>query len=265
MSGQNPRSSRGGFDVVLTGDIEPGFTPVDVAARLSRAFGIDIHRAGQLLRQSNKVVKRNAGHDEALRYASALEAAGVLFRLVSHDDGDEGERGVAASSSPSVLASPSTLAPSVLPVIQIGLADVRRAPIKCARLYGSPRGDGFIVSGPFGQEHYRFDQVHLLAIYRLTFEQQNRVEILVFVDGKSRPYVVEVGAIQFVDFSEIRAGNQLSSLRNFGLYVERFATALVMDRGTRFFLNGSPLAEVDKDPIRISTALYEAFEQWRRS
>jgi len=258
-----PYPSRHGFDVIFTGGVFREYTVDAVKRNLVDIFGIDQSRVDMLFVGGEVVVKTNADRKTASDYIRACEEAGAVCRMEAHPARLEAP---ISQPPPRAPSAPPSRSPAAAPRFQprlispsLGPSNARYTPIKCLRINRPERGLEFL--GPLGREERPVEDLLLISVFDNTYDEQRELQMLCFVKGIRRPYLVNAAAVQFKDFPAVLGQGLVTSLRNLVRLLVTINPRMVLDRETYEFLQGGQPQELNKDPVILATALGTALEE----
>lgn len=258
---ETPAPAMRGFDVIFTGAVLRHQDVEAVKQNLVNAFGIDRGRVDKLFIGREVVVKTNADRRTASDYMRACEHAGALCRMEPHpallSPPLQQQQEPAKTPSQAPAAVPRFQPRLVTP--QLGPSKAMFTPINCLRLTRPERGLEFL--GPLGREERPGEDVLLVSVFEATVETQKELQMLCFVKGIRRPYLIKAGAIHFKDFPGVLGQGSVASLRNLMRLLFAINPRIVLDQGTYDFMQGKPPIEFEKELVVLATALGTYLEE----
>lgn len=252
---------RRGFDVIFTGGILKNHDIENVKQNLVASFGIERSRVDKLFTGREVVVKTNADRRTASEYMRACEHAGAFCRMEPHParlySPPPQRQEPARNPSQAPTAVPRFQPQLVTP--QLGPSKAMFTPIKCLRLTRPERGLEFL--GPLGREERPVEDVLLVSVFESTVEAQKELQMLCFVKGIRRPYLINAGAIIFKDFPGVLGQGSVASLRNLMRLLFAINPRIILDQGTYDFMQGKPPVDFEKDLVVLATAFGTHLEE----
>jgi hypothetical protein len=127
------------------------------------------------------------------------------------------------------------------------------SPIRCIRVNREERGLGIL--GPLGQEQRPVSDVLIVSVFESTFGGQRKVQMLFFVKGLRRPYLIDASAINYASFAGVTGQGELNLLRGVIRLLTMINPRIMVDQVTAQFVEGWAPEKFAKDPNLLATAL----------
>ncbi len=243
------------YCVVSEGRISPGMDLEQVGRNLLDLFKTDSKRIKALIERNGMKVKSGLDHPRALKYCEALKKAGLVCRIESLVN-SQAMSGVQREDAQTVSPKPHEASPEalVLNVVDpvIAQVDLKYSVAACNKISGT---DGGIDLNRLDFKNIPFTDISLVSVFQDVENLSNELEMMFFVKGVQRPFVIKGFKIQFNSFPGVSSAVMLESLRKFVHFLCTQNQDILVDAGTKEFVGGGKVPLLEKGIPRWATSL----------
>ena len=239
------------YRIIFGGDTIDGKNLDEVKKNISSLLKLSSSKVDTLFSQKRYTIKKNLAHATALKYKQAFEKAGALCQIKSDvKKSDKKSYDYRLKKRVNDFVTPKKVQGSI--VFQ---------PKTIPRITNMEGGISF---GRKDMEKVSFSEIVLFSVF-IDKKQNNLLQLLLFIKGKKRPFLVDATRIMYPDFPGVKNNLAPSSLRNFIKFLFEKNPEIIVDCPTYEFMGGSDPQKIEKDPLPMVTGLALELERPKTS
>jgi len=233
------------YKLVFNGKISDSKEIEEVKRDLASLLGCPVSKVSPFFSGKRIILKKKLDSESARKYKEAFESVGVLCQVVVDAD----ETGAVREK---ILTKPSLLS---VPLEVRG--SIAFQPQPSSRMTGWQNG---INMNRKDVDKILFQQIRLLSAFTDKDQGEDQIQLLIFVEGSKRPFLVDAHQIEYGDFPDVKEALPASSLRNFLGFLFRKNPEIAFDNPTWDFVQGDPPQVWESDLLSMATGLAREME-----
>jgi len=235
------------YKLVFSGKISDSKEVEEVKRDLASLLGCPVSKVGPLFSGKRIILKKQLDQESARRYKEAFERVGALCQVVE----DAGESGL--------LREKILTKPSLLGVPRMVRGSIAFQPQPSSRLTGWQNG---VNVNRNDVDKILFQQIRLLSAFTDIGQGEDQAQLLLFVEGFKRPFLVDAHQIKYSDFPAVEEETSASSLRKFLEFLFSKNPEIGFDKATWDFVQGDYPQVLESDLLSMATALAREMEAY---
>lgn len=230
------------YDIVFKGKIKENANIDEVKQNISKLFKVNGSQLDHFFSGKSITIKKGAEPQIASRFKKAFENAGAVCHIVKQKNEDDEKYLLKTKDNKFRL---KLIHPKFLP---LGLASDQFSPIMANFVTA---WDGGINLNRVDINEISYNEIELVSV----FKYDKMIRLLMFIQGRTRPYLIHADKIRFAEFPGVKADSFLPSLKNFLHLIIKKNPNVVIDEATNNLFKDLPVFDIKDGLMQWATAL----------